>query len=116
MSAPAKKIAAAFRRHALGHAAAAWDGDSKGADRHHRRVVEAVLALRDHGAEGERALLRLLEDEDAAVRGWAATYALKLDENRSMRVLEEVALDPRLVGIDAQAVLREWRAERLGRQ
>lgn len=112
MNSPVKKIAAAIRRHALGHAAASWDGDSKGADRHHRRMVEAVLALRDHGAEGERALLRLLEDEEGAVRGWAATHTLKIDEGRSIRILEEVANDPRLVGIEAKAVLEEWRAER----
>jgi len=109
VNSPVKKIAASFRRHALGHAAASWDGDSNGADRHHRRIVEAALALRDHGAEGERALLRLLEDEESAVRGWAATHALKLDESRSIRILEEVARDPRLVGIEAQAALDEWR-------
>lgn len=113
MSTPVKRIAAAFRRHALGHAAASWEGDAKGADRHHRRIVEAVLALRDHGAEGERALLRLLEDEEAGVRGWAAAHALKLDEARSIRILEDVAKDPRLVGIEALAVLEGWRAGRL---
>ncbi len=111
MSHPVKRIAAAFRRHALGHAAASWGGDSAGADRHHRRIVEALLALRDHGAEGERALLRLLEDEEGAVRGWAATHALKLDESRSIRVLEDVARDPRLVGLEARATLEEWRAQ-----
>lgn len=112
MNRAVKKIVAALRRHALGHAAASWSGDSAGADRHHRRIVEARLALRDHGVEGDRALLGLLEDEDGAVRGWAATYALKLDESRSIRVLEEVARDPRLVGIEASAVLEEWRAGR----
>ncbi|MCY2959514.1 MAG: hypothetical protein NTY35_05050 [Planctomycetota bacterium] len=107
-----KKIAAAFRRHALGHAAASWDGDSRGADRHHRRLIEALLALRDHGIEGQSALLRLLEDEEGAVRGWAAAHSLELDETRSTRILEEVANDPRLVGIEASAVLEEWRAGR----
>jgi len=113
MSRALKKIVAAYRRHALGHAAAAWDGDTHGADRHHRRIVEALLALRDHGADGERALLDLLEDEDFAIRGWAATHALKLDERRAIQILEEVANDPRLVGIEAQAVLEEWRAGRI---
>ncbi len=108
-----KKFAAAFRRHALGHAAASWDGDAKGADRHHRRIVEAFLALRDHGADGERALLQLLDDEEAGVRGWAAIHALEFDANRSIRVLEEVANDPRLVGLEAQRVLAEWRAGQL---
>lgn len=114
MSPTLKKIAAAYRRHALGHAAASWDGDSGGSDRHHRRIVEALLELRAHGADGERVLLVLLEDDEVSVRAWAASHALEIDASRSIRVLEEVSNDPRLVGFDARAVLREWREERLG--
>jgi len=113
MSRPLKKIVAAYRRHTLGHTAASFDGDTPGVDRHHRRIVEALLALRDHGADGERALLDLLEDDETAVRGWAATHALEFDESLAIQILEEVANDPRLVGIEAQAVLEEWRARRI---
>lgn len=112
MSLPLNKIVAAFRRHALGHTIASLDGDARAADRHHRRMVEALLAFRIHGSYGDRALLDLLEDRETAVRGWAAAHALKLDESRAIRILEEAANDPRLAGIEARAVLEEWRAGR----
>lgn len=113
MSPPLKKIAAAYRRHALGYAAASWKGDSNGADRHHRRLIEALLQIRARGAVGDSELLRLLDDEEVCVRAWAASHTLKVDEARSLRVLEGAADDPRLSGFDARMVLKEWREERV---
>jgi hypothetical protein len=61
--------------------------------------------LREGGLEQ---FLLLLDDEDPAVAGMAAVYAMREAPERCTAVLARVAKTPGLLGFRAQAALERW--------
>lgn len=104
-----KDIASEYRRYAVEHGKATHTGDHKKANKYHGLLIEALLVLRQHGAEGDRALVALLSDEDASVKCWAGTHCLKVDETQARLALESVASGPGIEGFNARMVLSEWK-------
>ncbi len=88
-------------------------GDHEEANAAHDALIRALAALRDSSDRGRSALTGLLGHEDPYVRCWAATHLLPLDEEAATRALEALTSEPPFVGLDAEMVLREWRAGRL---
>lgn len=106
MSKSATELVAEYRQHAARHGVATETGDHKKANKHYDRLVTALLALRAEGAE--RALLGLLSDDNAAVRCWAATNSLEIDEEQARKALEGASSQPGIAGFNARMVLSEW--------
>ncbi len=108
MSKSVSDLVSEYRLHAVEHGAATEKGDHKKANKHHDRLLATLRSLRDGGADGEQALLGLLEDQSSSVRCWAASHCLKIDENLARRVLEVVSSEPGIIGFNARMVLSEW--------
>jgi len=102
------ELIAKYRRHAVEHGAATEAGDYKKGNAHHDRLIEVLGDLRQHGAQGEQALLDLMRDESASARIWAATHSLSVDEAQARRALESLSAEPGIIGFEAQMVLSEW--------
>lgn len=107
------ELAAEYRLNAVEHGAATARGDHRRANRHHDRLIAAAHSLRACGADGDGAILALLTDAHPAVRGWAATHSLRIDEARSRDALISLAAEPGVVGFNARVVLSEWDKGRL---
>jgi len=97
-----------YRHNAVEHGRATETGDHKKANKHHDRLVGALHLLRQHGTEGEQALLGLLSDENASVRCWAATHSLENDAEQARNALEALSAQPGIIGFNARMVLSEW--------
>lgn len=80
----------------------------------HGRMVTAVAKFSAAGAAGTNALRQLASDPSPLVRSWAASELLSQGEPAMVPVLEELAEYMGLLGFNAQMVLREYRAGRLG--
>ncbi len=73
-----------------------------------KRVLAAYDTLREQGAEVS--LLVLLEDQEPAVRCWAASHLLDHAPERALVVLKELSEGPPgPQRADAALTLREWR-------
>lgn len=101
-------LVAEYREHATAHAEASEAGDYKEATRHYDGIVRVVRRARSLGNRGEEAMLSLLGDPRPAVRCWAATHCLPIDERASREVLRALSSDPGLVALSARMVLSEW--------
>ncbi len=66
------------------------------------------------GSPGENAFRALLGDESPEVRSWAAAQLLGLGDSTVVEVLEQIVALPGLLGFNAEQVLNEHRAGRLG--
>ena len=91
--------------------------ESGGKPRTWNRLVDRLqtvqLRLRE-SPEGRRGITALAEDgESETVRDWAAAHALFWDDERVRPLLESVAREDTLRGLDAKTVLREFDAGRL---
>jgi hypothetical protein len=87
--------------------------DHRAANRAYDRLISALKALRRTPDKGKGALTGLLNHSNIRVRHCAAVSLLPLDSVKALKVLEEIAKDPGMVGLDAETALREWRAGRL---
>jgi hypothetical protein len=80
----------------------------------HARMATAVEAFSAAGAAGANALRQLASDPSPLVRSWAASELLSQGELAMVPVLKELAEHEGLLGFNAQMVLQEYRAGRLG--
>lgn len=97
-----------FERAALLHAEATEAGDFKVANKAYRDLSKAVDFLKQHDAVQQLDLF--LAHSSEGVRAWAATYLLPIEENRSIQILEEIALGGGIRSLAAEMTLKEWRA------
>jgi hypothetical protein len=62
------------------------------------------------GPDAQRKLLDLLDDEARGVRGWAASHALEIEQEKGIPVLEALArTEPTPQGPCAEMTLEVWR-------
>jgi hypothetical protein len=80
----------------------------------HRTMVKYWRFLSAQGPEGRNAFRALLADESPEVRLWVAAQLLSEgDSDAAMVVIAEIEAGG-LLGFEAEVVLKEWRAGRLG--
>ena len=107
-------LIAQYRGHAEQHGRATATGDHKAANQHHDALLGVLAKIRQCGDVGGAALSTLLNDDDAAVRCWAATHCLGDHEAIAVAALEKlVEAKAGIVSFNAKMVLREWRGGRL---
>jgi hypothetical protein len=87
-------------------------GDSRVANRWYKSLVAIREEFREHGMGGDVAILCLIENEDAYVRLWAATYALAFSPQRAQTALESLAASQAsFLRFTAATTLSEWRRQ-----
>lgn len=98
-----------YRDSAVAHDDATQAGNHKKTNAAYDRMIAAFREIEGRHLENE--FLRFLRDEHPSVRLWAATQALAFEPRQAEAVLEEIASGPRsTVRLDAEYVLRQWRA------
>lgn len=102
-----------YRIAASVHGRASASGDSRAANRAHKRLALAYRTLRARGPGSQAKLLSLIRDRDVGVRAWVAAHALEFSPAAGEPVLVDLAAQPGLVGFGAKMTLQEWRAGRL---
>ena len=102
-----------YARAAAMQGAATDRGDHKEANAAYDAMIRSLAVLRESSDRGRSALTGLLEHEDPHVRCWAATHLLPLNAEIAIRELEALTSEAPFVGLNAEMVLREWRAGRL---
>jgi hypothetical protein len=96
------------------HGAATLKGDSAATNRAYYNLIQALRGLRGSRDRGVLFLTSLLNDADPAVVAWAATHLLPFKEKEACLALEEIAKRGiRLISLDAEMTLEEWRSGRL---
>jgi hypothetical protein len=99
-----------YRKQAMIYGEAAESGDSRRGNKAQDELMRLRRALRQAGPEQAAKLLRLLDDDDFAVRLKAATDALRLSPADGERVLAALAQCPLpMVRHDAEMTLKLWR-------
>jgi hypothetical protein len=99
-----------FVEAAVDHGRFTESGDSKRANKAHDKVIKALSKMKKLPDHGKGLLTFLLEHESDAVRGWAATYLLPLNENSAIDTLREIASGSGFVAFDCEMVLKLWKA------
>lgn len=110
------EVQARFRDLVAAHWVAVGDGDTTTADRQTEALNELIADVTRSGDTAAFLVPLLAENEPAAVRVAAATYALKLGhEAEATPVLENLAEndDIGLVAEDADIVLTAWRKQHM---
>ena len=79
----------------------------------HRAMSEAFWALEEQGQPGREAFRSLLLDESPEVRSWVAAQLLSEGESGARFTLEQLRREHGMLGLDAEAVLREHASGRL---
>ena|SRR6266436_596653 len=83
--------------------------DSRIANKHYARFIEALKQLNRFGDDGLSALACLLDDGRLAVRTTAACYLVKYRTDSALGVLREAAkAKDRAISMLAVATLRRW--------
>lgn len=67
-----------YRHSAVERGAATLVGDYKKANKHYDLLMGALVEFRKRGAQGNKALLGLLDNEEQSARCWAATLLFSL--------------------------------------
>jgi hypothetical protein len=101
------------RKYAEEHATASMNGDYRTANRIYDKLVEVLLKLRSTPDQGKDILRRLKKDSSDAVSMWAATHSLPNDEEDALAILEGIAKKGGIIGLNAEMVIKEWKAGRL---
>lgn len=103
------ELVARYRQAAVKHGEATAAGNHRLANKQHDIVERCYSELKKLGAEGRERLVALTEDHNPWVRAWAAVHCLTYREDVAIRVLEELASVPGLIGFSSQMTLSEWR-------
>ena len=108
------ELIARYRKAALIHGTASFDGRPRHTNRHYEVVNAVYRELCSRGPEAQRTLLLLLNDPEPAIRVWAASHALEFAPDKGARVLERIVSDGvRHHKLTAEMVLDEWRKGKL---
>lgn len=83
-------------------------GDAKTGNKHAKRYIRAFATLRSIGDEGRDALLPLMKEGRADVRGVAAAFLLRHRTAEARAVLQELAAGEGLVAFSAGETLKRW--------
>jgi hypothetical protein len=102
-----------YRTAARVHLAHSAVGAYKKANPEAEIIAACYRELRGRGPRSQATLLTLLDDDDAAVRAWAASHALEFAPDLAEPVLIELEQGGSLAAFSARMTLREWRAGRL---
>jgi hypothetical protein len=102
------KLVKEFAESVVAQTEAIRQGNSKVGNRHAKLYIRAFAALRSVGDEGRDALLPLLNDSRADVRGMAAAFLLRHRTKEARAVLQELAKGEGLVAFSAGETLRRW--------
>jgi hypothetical protein len=72
---------------------------------------ETEEKLLREGVPGQEALAHLMKHENPNVRYWAATGSLPFAMAEAVATLEELKHQKGILGLDAEIILRKWRAD-----
>jgi hypothetical protein len=103
----------AYREAANSHGKATQVGNYRAANRAAKRLEACHAELVCRGRSAQEGLLRMLDDQSAHVRLWAATHCLAFRADLAVTVLEALLASGGHVGLGAEMTLGEWRAGRL---
>ncbi len=98
---------------ALVHSQTIYTADARRGNRAYARLVAIRDLIRERGREAQQQLAVLLTDPRVEVRGGAAAHMLEFDPVLAEAVLVEIAAGPGIESLNAEMVLRQWRAGRL---
>lgn len=100
----------AYRKAAKIQSSSTLTGDYKTGNPQADIIATIYRELRNRGGDAQNALLDLLDDEDAGVRGWAAAHALEIAPAKGIPVLEALAQsEPWPLNTNAEMTLKVWK-------
>lgn len=87
------------------------DGDSKGSNAAHDRLIRAIREIRKQNDRGRSFLLEILKHTDENVRLWSASHLLPVEEKAALAELNNLARDAnsRVVRSSADVTIAEWK-------
>ena len=109
MTSELEKVVAEYKLYAENHGKATLDGDSVKANINHDKIIESLHQIRQHGNEGNVALLLLTDDTNQSVRCLAATHSLNFNERKAKKVLKKLSKENGIIAFNAKMVLNEWK-------
>ncbi len=83
-------------------------GDSKCGNEHAQRYIRAFAALQSLGDRGRDALVPLMREGRADVRGMAAAFLLRYRTSEARAVLQELASGKGFAAFGASEALERW--------
>ena len=108
---PADDVAR-FRALAVEYGQAGEQGNPKRSNRAFRALIRLRGSMWKKDPDSCRALLPLLDDEDAGVRTWAAFNALDFSREGALRALQEVAQGAGEMAFDARYFIKDIEADK----
>lgn len=78
------------------------------ANEFHDRLIDSYHRICEFGADGEKALLKLMDHPSPHVQVWAATHSLLIDPDQALIKLHELSKLPGMLGFGAGIVIKEW--------
>lgn len=103
-----EKLVKEFAENVVAQTDAIRRGDAKTGNKHAKRYIRAVEALRALGDQGRDALVPLMHEGSDDVRSMAAAFLLRHRHNEARRVLEDLARGEGLVAFEASEALKRW--------
>ncbi|CAM3286190.1 DUF2019 domain-containing protein [Corallococcus sp. ZKHCc1 1396] len=97
-----------FAENVVAQTDAVWRGDTKAANRHARKYINAFDKLRALGDEGRQSLTVLFEHPRMDVRVMAAAYLLRYRTKDAIAVLNDAARGEGFVPFKATQALKRW--------
>lgn len=91
------------------------DGIKKGYSRLSNKAHHEIYTMLSELTDDERSigLPHLCNHENEAVRLWAATYLLELNENLALATINNIINQKSLLGLVAEMVLDQWKTDSL---
>lgn len=96
-----------FEEAAVGHTHATEQGDYKLGNECYDRLTKAVAFLKK--VNSINLLGKLLDNGSVGVRLWAASYLLPINEEKAIKVLEEIVNTRGIHSLIAETTIAEWR-------
>jgi Domain of unknown function (DUF2019) len=103
-----EKLVQEFADNVAAQTDAIRQGDSKTGNKHAKRYIRAFTTLRSLGDQGRDALLPLMNEGRADVRGMAAAFLLRHRRDQAHAVLQELARGDGQAALSASETLKRW--------
>jgi carbamate kinase len=97
-----------FVKAARAHYAATLAGDHEKVNAQAKSLQRAFQEIVALGDVGRDALLVKAENEEVAVAAMAAVYSLRHNTAKAIEILRHIAMQPGLIGFEAQQALQRW--------